>query len=67
MEENEKDEEFTLITRKFRKFMKGEKFKGRRFTSRKDFKRKKLHQMLIRRKKMRKGTQYAISARNRAH
>ena len=56
MEENEKDEEFTLITRKFRKFMKGEKFKGRRLTSRKDFKRKKLHQMLIRRKKMRKGT-----------
>ena len=34
--ENEEDEDFAFITRKFRKFMKGEKFKGRRFTYRKD-------------------------------
>ena len=34
--QSKKDEDLTLITIKFNKFMKGEKFKGRRFTSRKD-------------------------------
>ena len=34
--ESEEDEDLSLITRKFNKFMKGEKFRGKRFTSRRD-------------------------------
>ena len=34
--ESEEDEDLAPITRKFNKFVKGEKFRGRRFTSRID-------------------------------
>ena len=36
-EEVEEDEDLALITRKFNKFIKGKRFRGRRFTSRRDF------------------------------
>ena len=35
-EEVEEDEDLALITRKFNKFIKGKRFRGRRFISRKD-------------------------------
>ena len=34
--QSEEDEDLALIARKFNKFMRGERFKGRRFTSRRD-------------------------------
>ena len=38
--QSEEDEDLTLITRKFNKFMRDEKFRGRRFTSRRDLSKK---------------------------
>ena len=38
--EVEEDEDLALITRKFNKFMRGERFRRRRFTSRRDFSKK---------------------------
>ena len=35
--QNEEDKDLTFITRKFKKFMRGERFRGRRFTSTRDF------------------------------
>ena len=35
--QTKEDEDLALITRKFNKFMRGERFKGRRFASRRDF------------------------------
>ena len=35
--QSKEDEDLTFITRKFNKFIRGEKFRGRRFTSRIDF------------------------------
>ena len=38
--QSEEDEDLVLITRKFNKFMRGERFRGRRFTSTRDFSKK---------------------------
>ena len=38
--DSEEDEDLALITRKFKKFMKDEKYKGRRFTSTRDSQKK---------------------------
>ena len=38
--QNEEDKDLTFITRKFNKFMSGERFRGRRFTSTRDFSKK---------------------------
>ncbi|RVW73015.1 hypothetical protein CK203_057446 [Vitis vinifera] len=38
--QSEEKENLALITRKFKKFMRGESFRGRRFTSRRDFSKK---------------------------
>ena len=38
--QSEEDEDLALITRKFNKFMRGKRFRGRRFTFRKDFSKK---------------------------
>ena len=38
--QSEEDEDLALITRKFNKFMRGERFRGIRFTSRRDLSKK---------------------------
>ena len=43
VENESENEDFAIITIKFRKFMKGERFKGRRFTSKRDSQKKKAH------------------------
>ena len=37
---SEEDDDFALITRKLNKYMRGERFKGRKFTSRRDLSKK---------------------------
>ena len=39
---NEKDEDLALTIRKFKKYMMGEKYKGKRFTSRKESQKKEV-------------------------
>ena len=39
--QSKEDENLALITRKFNKFMRSERFRGRKFTYRKDFSKKK--------------------------
>ena len=60
--ESRKDENLALMKMKFRKFMKGEKFKGRSLE--KFPKRKKHHRMETNRKERRKGPYCATSVRN---
>ena len=63
--QSEEDEDLALITRNFNKFMRGENFRGRRFTSRRDFSKKESSSHVTRRDEKRKKTWCVSSARNR--
>ena len=62
--QSEEDEDLTLITRKFNKFIRGERFRGIMFTSRRDFSKMNFHLMVTRRDGKKKRTWCASSVRN---
>ncbi|RVW76451.1 hypothetical protein CK203_056890 [Vitis vinifera] len=51
---SDEDDDLTLITRKLNKYMRGERFRGRKFTSRRDPSKKESHPMVTRRNGKRK-------------
>ena len=61
----EEDEDLALITRKFNKFMRSERFRGRSSLLEETFLKRNLHLMVTRRDGKRKETWCVSSARNR--